>query len=60
MEVPTGIALCPAEKTRSPRSWCERQWNLVHWAEQPRGGHVAAFEQPGLITADLRDFARRL
>lgn len=60
VEVPTGIALYPREKTRAPRRWSERQWNLVHWAEQPRGGHFAAFEQPDLFTADLRDFNRKL
>jgi microsomal epoxide hydrolase len=32
----------------------------VHWSEQPRGGHVAAFEQPELFVADLRAFAREL
>ncbi|WP_232236277.1 epoxide hydrolase family protein [Nocardia sp. BMG51109] len=60
VETPTGIALYPREKTRAPRRWCDRQWNVIHWAEQPRGGHFAAFEQPGLFTSDLRDFARKL
>lgn len=60
VDVPTGVALYPREKTRAPRRWSERQWNVVHWAEQPRGGHFAAFEQPDLFTADLRDFARKL
>lgn len=60
VEVPTGIAVYPYEKTRSPRSWAQRQWRIVHWAEQPRGGHFAAFEQPALFTADLRSFARTL
>ncbi|MFC6884168.1 MULTISPECIES: epoxide hydrolase family protein [Actinomadura] len=58
VEVPTGIALYPYEKTRSPRSWAERQWNVVRWTEQPRGGHFAAFEQPALFAADLRAFAQ--
>ncbi|MFW5418793.1 alpha/beta fold hydrolase [Nocardiopsis sp. CNT-189] len=60
VQAPTGIALYPYEKTRSPRRWAERQWNVVHWSEQPRGGHFAAFEQPELFTADLRAFARVL
>ena len=60
VEAPTGVAIYPYEKTRAPRSWTERQWNLVHWSEQPRGGHFAAFEQPELFTADLRSFARSL
>jgi epoxide hydrolase len=60
VDVPTGIAHYPREKTRAPRSWSERQWNVVHWAEQSRGGHFAAFEQPRLFTTDLRRFARRI
>lgn len=57
VEVPTGIVVYPQEKTRAPRRWSERQWNVVHGAEQPRGGHFAAFEQPGLFAADIREFA---
>lgn len=60
VEAPTGIAHYPYEKTRAPRRWSERQWNLVHHTEQPRGGHFAAFEQPHLFTTDLRVFARLL
>ncbi|RKS08953.1 pimeloyl-ACP methyl ester carboxylesterase [Nocardiopsis sp. Huas11] len=60
VEVPTGVAVYPYEKTRAPRAWLERQWNLVHWSEQPRGGHFAAFEQPELFVGDLRSFARAL
>ncbi|MEU3021247.1 epoxide hydrolase family protein [Nocardiopsis alba] len=60
VEVPTGVAIYPHEKTRAPRSWVEHQWNPVHWSEQPRGGHFAAFEQPELFTRDLRAFSRLL
>lgn len=58
VEVPTGIAVYPEEKCHAPRAWSERQWNVVHWAEQPRGGHFAAFEQPEVFTTDLRNFVR--
>lgn len=60
VEVPTGVAVYPYEKTRAPRRWSERQWNVVHWAEPARGGHFAAFEQPELFTRDVRAFARTL
>jgi len=32
----------------------------VHFNEIPRGGHVAALEQPELFTAELRDSFRTL
>ena len=56
--VPTGVARYPKEVLRFPRSWVERQYNVTHWADMPRGGHFAAMEQPALFTEDLRNFFR--
>jgi pimeloyl-ACP methyl ester carboxylesterase len=56
VELPTGIASFPMEIIRSPRSWCEVAYNVTHWTDMPRGGHFAAFEQPGLFVDDLRAF----
>jgi pimeloyl-ACP methyl ester carboxylesterase len=56
--VPTGVARYPKEVVRFPRAWVERQYNVTHWAEMPRGGHFAAMEQPALFTEDLRSFFR--
>jgi epoxide hydrolase len=57
--VPTGVARYPEEKVlRFPRSWVERQYNVTHWAVQPRGGHFAAMEQPAPFVGDLRAFFR--
>jgi pimeloyl-ACP methyl ester carboxylesterase len=58
IEVPTGCALYPRELLRPPRVWAERAYNVVHWAEMPRGGHFAAFEQPELFSDDVRTFFR--
>ena len=60
IEVPTGVALFPQELILPPRAWVERQFNLTHWSEMPRGGHFAAFEQPELLVEDLRTFYRDL
>ncbi|MCY4076591.1 MAG: epoxide hydrolase [Acidobacteria bacterium] len=60
IEVPTGVALFPEELILPPRAWVERQFNLTHWTEMPRGGHFAAFEQPELFVEDLRTFYRDL
>jgi pimeloyl-ACP methyl ester carboxylesterase len=58
VEVPTGIARYPKEVIRFPRSWVERQYNVTHWVDMPRGGHFAAMEQPELFAADVATFFR--
>jgi len=58
VDVPTGVARYPKEPLRWPRSWVERQYNVVHWAPMERGGHFAAMEQPDLFVEDLRTFFR--
>ncbi|MYI56807.1 MAG: epoxide hydrolase 1 [Acidimicrobiia bacterium] len=59
--VPTGVAKFPKEIVPPVRSWCEPFFDdLRHWTEMPRGGHFAAFEQPGLFVEDLRAFFRGL
>ncbi|MFF2550332.1 epoxide hydrolase family protein [Nocardia sp. NPDC058058] len=56
--VPTGVAVFPGNKT--VRGVAESQHTVVHWSEFDRGGHFAAMETPDLLTADLRDFFRKL
>ncbi len=56
--VPTGVARYPKEVLRWPRSWVERQYNVVHWAVMDRGGHFPAMEQPDLFVDDLRRYFR--
>lgn len=56
--LPTGCAIYPKEIMRASRRWAERRYNVVHWTDQPKGGHFAAFEQPDLFVADLRKFGR--
>lgn len=53
VDVPTGHAVYPYELLQTPRAWAELRYPIVHWSEQPRGGHFAAFEQPELFCADL-------
>ena len=61
VEVPTAVALFPAEMLAwPPRSYVERVYNVTHWSEMSRGGHFAALEQPEILIADLRSFARSL
>lgn len=61
VHVPMGGAIYPKEIFRASRRWAEERFsNIVHWAEHPVGGHFAAFEQPGLFVADLRECFGRM
>lgn len=57
--VPTGIAIYPGEP-ETPRRWVERGYNVVHWAQLPRGGHFAAYEAPDLFVSDISAFERTI
>jgi pimeloyl-ACP methyl ester carboxylesterase len=61
LEVPVGYARFPKEiGALVPRSAFQRLHNLVRWTEMPRGGHFAAFEQPELFVAEVREFGRQV
>jgi pimeloyl-ACP methyl ester carboxylesterase len=62
LDLPVGVSVFPREIVRIPRIWAERAFSdLVYFNDQiPAGGHFAAFEQPGIFTEELREFARRL
>ncbi|WP_200216332.1 epoxide hydrolase family protein [Micromonospora coerulea] len=53
--IPVGVSIFPDEIYRAPRSWTERAYpNLVHYNRHDRGGHFAAWEQPQLLSEDIR------
>ncbi len=56
VEVPTGVAVFPAEPWQAPRHWVEPRFNIQRWTQMPRGGHFAALEQPELLLEDVRAF----
>jgi pimeloyl-ACP methyl ester carboxylesterase len=58
--VPTALALFPADLSRPPREWAERQYAITRYTPMPRGGHFAAFEEPELLAADIAAFFRDL
>jgi pimeloyl-ACP methyl ester carboxylesterase len=43
-----------------PKNVLERDFNLIHYTEMPRGGHFACLEQPQLLVGDVRDFFRKV
>jgi hypothetical protein len=57
---PVGYARYPKEIMRTSRRWAEAQYDLIHFADMPRGGHFAAFEVPELFVPDVRAWAARL
>lgn len=59
-EVPTGVAVFPADIMRPIRALAEEKDNVVHWTEMAHGGHFAAMEQPALLVEDVRAFFRPL
>jgi len=58
--LPMGYTVYPKEILRTSQRWAARDNNLVHFAEQPRGGHFAAMEQPALFVDDVRACFRSL
>jgi pimeloyl-ACP methyl ester carboxylesterase len=60
VEVPTALAVFPADLTHPPREWAERTYNVVRYTEMPGGGHFAPHEEPDLLAEDIREFFRPL
>jgi epoxide hydrolase len=61
VRVPVGVAVYPKEIIVPVRSWMEVEYpDIRHFAEMPKGGHFAAFEQPQLYVDDVRAFFRLL
>jgi pimeloyl-ACP methyl ester carboxylesterase len=58
IEVPTGMALFPADILLPPKEWAERNLNITRWTLMPRGGHFTAMEEPELLADDIRAFYR--
>ena len=56
ISVPAVVSVFPEEVYEAPRSWTERAYsNLLLYKKHDKGGHFAAWEQPGLLVGDLRE-----
>jgi pimeloyl-ACP methyl ester carboxylesterase len=61
VKVPVAASAFPDELYQAPRSWAEQAYpNLVHFNRMEKGGHFAAWEQPKLLTEELRAGFRSL
>lgn len=58
IEVPTGIALFPADILLPPKEWAERNLNITRFTTMPSGGHFTAMEEPELLAEEIRAFFR--
>ena len=55
ISLPVAITVFPGEVYRAPETWARRAYrNLIYFREVDRGGHFAAWEQPGLLAGELR------
>jgi pimeloyl-ACP methyl ester carboxylesterase len=55
VSIPVAVSAFPDELYQAPRSWAERAYpKLVHYNKLPKGGHFAAWEQPKLLSEELR------
>jgi pimeloyl-ACP methyl ester carboxylesterase len=61
VSLPTGFTTFPGEIWRTPRSWAENSYpNLIYFNEVDRGGHFAAWEEPELLSDEVRAAFRSL
>ena len=59
--VPVAVSAFPEELYQAPRSWAERAYpKLVYYNKHDKGGHFAAWEQPQLLSQDVRAGFRSL
>jgi pimeloyl-ACP methyl ester carboxylesterase len=61
VSIPVAVSVFPGEQYQAPRSWTERAYpRLIHYNQLDKGGHFAAWEQPGLFASELRAGFRSL
>ena len=55
VKIPVVVSSFPDDLYPMPRSWAERAYpKLIHYNTLPKGGHFAAWEQPELLTEEMR------
>jgi len=59
--IPTAVSVFPDEIYAAPRSWTEKAYpKLIYYNRAEKGGHFAAWEQPGIFTNEIRTAFRSL
>jgi len=61
VDIPVGVTVFPDELYPAPRTWAERAYpRLIHYNTAAEGGHFAAWEQPEVLSQELRATFRSL
>jgi pimeloyl-ACP methyl ester carboxylesterase len=61
VNIPVAVSVFPDELYPAPRSWTEQAYpKLIHYNKLPKGSHFAAFEQPQLLSEEIRAGFRSL
>ena len=61
VQLPMAVSAFPDEIYTAPRSWVERAYpKLIYYNRVEKGGHFAAWEQPAILTGELRASFRSL
>lgn len=61
VSLPTGLTVFPKEIFRTSRRWAEKRFtHLIHFSEQDKGGHFAAFERPAVFVDEVRETFRAI
>jgi pimeloyl-ACP methyl ester carboxylesterase len=59
--IPVAVSAFPDELYQLPRSWAERAYpKLIHYNKVSKGGHFAAWEQPQILSEEIRAGFRSL
>jgi pimeloyl-ACP methyl ester carboxylesterase len=55
VKIPVAVSAFPDEIYTAPKNWAEKAYtNLTYYNKLDKGGHFAAWEQPELLTKELR------
>lgn len=61
ISIPAAITVFPGEIYQAPKSWAERAYHkLIYYNRVDKGGHFAAWEQPAILSTELRAAFRPL
>jgi pimeloyl-ACP methyl ester carboxylesterase len=61
VSIPVAVSVFPDELYPAPRSWAEQAYpKLIHYNKLDKGGHFAAWEQPQLLSEEVRAGFRSL
>ena len=61
VDMPMGASIFPKEIFRTSRRWAENRFrNIIYFNTTDKGGHFAAFEQPGIFVTEIRNWLKEL